>query len=96
MMKSLEFVLNGLDSLIESKEHHIGLKHSHVITHEDTAIVDGKKITFKDPSRRKAGKTFWDKVKANPYKWLKDHPNADPKIVKLVKQIAAKKRAGKY
>ena len=88
MMKSLEFVLNGLDSLIESKEHHIGQKHSHVITHEDTAIVDGKKITFKDPSRRKAGKTFWDKVKANPY--------ASPGFVKLVKQVAAKKRAGKY
>jgi hypothetical protein len=51
---------------------------------------------FKDPSRRQAGQTFWAKVKANPYKWLKDHPDANPGIVKLVKQIAAKKRAGKY
>ena len=69
MMKSLEFVLNGLDSLIESKEHHIGQKHSHVVTHEDT--LDG--VNFKDASRRRAGKTTWAKIKANPYKWIKDH-----------------------
>ena len=92
MMKSLEFVLNGLDSLIESKEHHIGQKHSHVVTHEDT--LDG--VKFKDASRRRAGKTTWAKIKANPYKWIKDHPNASPGFVKLVKQVAAKKRAGKY
>ena len=62
MMKSLEFVLNGLDSLIESKEHHIGQKHSHVVTHEDT--LDG--VNFKDASRRRAGKTTWAIIKANP------------------------------
>ena len=82
MMKTLRFALEGLDRLIQGKE--------------DTAIYKGKKIKFKDPSRRKAGKTFWAKVKANPYKWLKEHPDAAPGIVKLVKQIAAKKRAGKY
>ena len=91
-IKSLEFVLRGLDSLIETKEHHIGQKHSHVLTHEDTGTYKGKKITFKDPSRRQAGKTFWQKVKANPYKWLKDHPDANPAIVRTVKQIAAKQR----
>ena len=64
-------------------------------------LIQAKEDTYKgqkftDPSRRQAGRTFWDRVKANPYKWLKDHPDADAGIVRLVKQIAAKKRAGKY
>ena len=81
-MKALKFALEGLDELIAEA----GL----------LGTIKGKKIYGKDPSRRQAGQTFWGKVKANPYKWLKDHPDADPSIVKLVKQIAAKKRAGKY
>ena len=90
-IKSLEFVLNGLDSLIDAKEHHIGQKHSHVLTHEDTATVGGKKITFKDPSRKKAGKTAWADIKAHPQAWLNKHDKSHP-WYSLVVQIRDKKR----
>ena len=72
-MDALQYALEGLDELIQANE--------------DTATYKGKKIKFKDPSRRKAGKSAWGKFN---YKWLRDHP--DSPIAPVVRQHLAKQR----